>query len=247
MILTLIISMHAYSQEWKTKIIEDAKSIYTPVAIQAFRKPIYFREEENDSVGAAADHAHDSLSIIVYSGLLKSPRLTPDGLRMILCHELGHLFGGAPRRHIPMEWEGPIADDGMSFMSSEGQADYYAGLTCFRKLIEIAEAGEPSPDMSRVGPRLRRKCSENETCMRAGLAGEDFLKVVFEFPISCEKFDDSISPVLVRDSYPGRQCRLDTIMSANICTEAMPMVLDFNQSELNTCSDSPRPACWYKD
>lgn len=243
----ILIYQSAYSQEWKTKIIEDAKSIYTPVSISTFQIPILFRESDDDSVGASAEHNAESLSVVINSGLLKSQRLTPDGLRMILCHELGHLFGGAPRRNIPMEWEGPVAHDGMSFMSSEGQADYYAGLVCFRTMLQMKEAGEPSPDMSRVGPKLREKCFGNETCMRAGLAGEDFLKLVFEFPISCEKEDTSVTPVLIRDSYPGRQCRLDTIVRGNLCSEEKPLVLDFNQSSVNSCSESPRPECWYRD
>ncbi|MFP5385886.1 MAG: hypothetical protein ACLGHN_07380 [Bacteriovoracia bacterium] len=252
----LLLAVHSFANDWREQIIKDAKTIYTPVSIIAFNKPIYFKTNESQSVGASADHREDHLAVIIDKGLLESKRLTPDGLRMVICHELGHLFGGAPRRNVPMEWDGPVAPDGMSFMTSEGQADYYASLVCFRKMLEIESPGSSRPDFSRVGPRLRRKCQEEAghegqeltSCLRAGLAGEDFLKLVFEFPISCEKFDDSIAPVLIRDVYPGRQCRLDTILSGALCSENQPMVQDFDLNEKNSCGQNyaERPRCWYR-
>lgn len=256
LILSLSVSLTAYSYSWKERIIEDAKNIYSPVSIKAFNKPIFFFINDSQSVGASAHHDYSQLKVVLDKGLMNSPRLTPDGLRMVICHELGHLFGGAPRRNIPMEWDGPIADDGRSMMSSEGQADYYASMVCFRKMLEIESDEGPKPDFSRVGPRLKSKCEdlagfkgeELKACLRAGLAGEDFLKLVFEFPISCEQQDDEISPVLIRDSYPGRQCRLDTIVSGALCSEPQPLVLEFNEMRMSGCGQeyALRPGCWYR-
>lgn len=254
--LLLIASSFSQAQSWKSQIIKDAVNLYGPVAVQNFNKPIYFKVNDEESVSASADHTSYSLSVIINKGVLSSPRLSPDGLRMVICHELGHLFGGAPRRNIPMEWDGPVADDGRSFMSSEGQADYYASLVCFRKMLLEQRGEEPKPDFLRVGPKLKAKCEvtaglrgeDLQICLRTGLAGEDFLKLVFEFPISCEKEDTSITPELLRDSYPGRQCRLDTIVNGALCGDVQPMVLDFNIQSQNTCGSvhAARPGCWYR-
>lgn len=254
--LLLVISTASFANSWKEQIIEDAKTIYTPLSITTFNKPLYFQTSESPTVGGSAHHEVSHLAVVIDKGLLETSRLTPDGFRMIVCHELGHLFGGSPRRHAPPEWDGPVAHDGLSLMTSEGQADYYASLVCFRKMLELESSESPRPDLERVGPRLKRKCQEEagfkglelEMCLRAALAGEDFLKVVFDFPISCEKFDDSITPHLIRDMYPSRQCRLDTIVSGALCSEEQPFVLDFNLMENNSCGQTyaERPGCWYK-
>jgi hypothetical protein len=243
-----------FASDWKTKIIQDAITLYAPVSLSTFGKPLILEMRDDSTQAAAAHHNFTTLDLIVYRGLLDSPRLTPDGLRMIVCHELGHLFGGAPRKNVPLDWDGPIADDGLSYLSTEGQADYYAGMICFRKLVEYASVNEPQPDMKRVGPTLRNKCTvgalytgkEVETCLRSGLAGEDFLKLTYEFPISCEKEDTSKTLNLIRDSYPGRQCRLDTIVSGGLCHNSNKLVLDFMSIDKSGCQESLaiRPQCW---
>lgn len=257
LIIALILASTAsWGASWKEQILKDAKSIYAPISITTFNKPLYFQMSESPSVGGSAHHEANHLAVVIDRGLLDSPRLTPDGFRMIICHELGHLFGGAPRRHAPPEWDGPIAHDGLSMMTSEGQADYYASLVSFRKMLELETLEFPRPDYSRAGPRLKRKCEEEagfkgeelQACLRAGLAGEDFLKLVFDFPISCENFDESIAPNLIRDFYPSRQCRLDTIVSGALCSENQTFVLDFNLMDKNGCGQeyAARPACWYR-
>ncbi len=229
-------------------------TLYAPVAISAFGKPLKLEMRYGSTQAAAAHHNFTSLDLIVYEGLLDSPRLTADGLRMIICHELGHFFAGAPRKNVPQEWDGPIADDGLSYLSSEGQGDYYAGMVCFRKLVEVASGIAPQPDVKRVGPKLNHKCSvvagykgkELETCLRSGLAGEDFLKLTYEFPISCEKEDTTVASELIRDSYPGRQCRLDTMVQGGLCLNAGKLVLDFMSLEKSWCKEflAIRPDCW---
>lgn len=247
--------MATLAESWKGQIINDAKTIYVPLSMRTFNKPLYFRISESQSVGGSAHHEVDHLAIVLDKGLLITPRLTPDGFRMLICHELGHLFGGAPRKNVPPEWEGPAANDGLSLMTSEGQADYYASLVCFRKMLELESLNSPKPNYKRVGERLKRKCeveadfknAELETCLRTGLAGEDFLKLTFDFPISCEKFDESVSPQLIRDFYPDRQCRLDTIVNGALCSENQSLVLDFDLMANNSCRReyAKRPACWF--
>jgi hypothetical protein len=200
--LLLILLTSAASASPLERIIQDARTVYAPLAQKTFRKPLHIIVTENNSVSASADHGYEELKVEINSGLLKSPRLTADALRMVICHELGHLFGGDPKRNIPVEWDGPIGDDGMSLLSAEGQADYYAGKTCFRLITK----GQINED-------------------RISEAGLKFLTLVMDFPISISTPDQTISPVLIRDSYPGRQCRLDTIVLGG--------------------RNLPRPACWF--
>lgn len=178
---------------WKEDIIQEARKAYHPLDITVVK---------NDSVAASAYYGFDGQRVEVYTGLLKSSRLTADALRMTICHEIGHLAGGVPRKNVPMDWEGPIDENGMSFLSSEGQADYYAGMECFKKITK-----------------------DDSSVDRISQAGLKFLNLVYDFPISIETPDLSVTPELIRDSYPGRQCRLDTIVAG--------------------AKKLARPSCWF--
>ncbi len=239
------------------QILEDAKIIYSAEALKEFQKPIEFKIVKNQIAAASARHDANVLGVDINSGLLESPRLTPDSLRMIICHELGHLFGGAPRKNIPPEWEGPIGPDGLSYMSSEGQADYYASTSCFKRMLDLERPFKKmeKSDLKRIGPVLEGKCKmtagfkgqELETCYRSALAGLDFLRLAFDFPISCEEQDTNVSETLIRDTYPDRQCRLDTIINGTLCSEKTPLSMDPSETEKNTCAAeyAKRPKCWF--
>lgn len=257
--ITLVFSSESFAADnsWQTQIITDAETIYKSISLKEFQKPIEFNIIENDSAAASAKNEYGKLAVEMNTGLLKNSRLTPDSLRMIVCHEIGHLFGGAPRKNPPPEWEGPTDSNGKSMMSAEGQADYYASTTCFKKLIDIEVKIIPyTYDSSRVGPILKNKCMNTagfkgvslETCYRSALAGMDFLNLVKDFDISCEVHDDKIVETTMSDSYPGRQCRLDTIINGALCNERLPLVMDQFEDRKNTClSDyARRPKCWYK-
>lgn len=253
LLLGLSFSVHAGS--WQEQILQDAKTIYEKEALTEFKKPLYFKIVTSPVVSASAHHEETFISVDVYTGLLQSPKLTPDSLRMIVCHELGHLFGGAPRKNIPPEWDGPVGPDGFSLLSSEGQADYYAGSSCFKRMLKLEKTTLKRNDFSRVGPELERKCKvvaglrgeALEICYRSALAGLDFLKLTFDFPISCEEHDDSIAPALIRDFYPDRQCRLDTIINAGLCPKETPLSMNPSEASVNSCASTYaiRPACWF--
>lgn len=187
---------------WKEIIIDQARNVYSPLALENFNKPLIVTVIENDSVSGSADHTYDELIVNINTGVLKAPGLTPDVLRILVCHELGHLFGGDPKKDVPYEWDGPVGPDGFSLLSAEGQADYYSA-ECFRKLTD-------------------NKVSSDRIA-KAGLA---FLTLVKKFPIAINTPDLSVTPELIRNSYPSRQCRLDTIVRA--------------------ARGESRPLCWYK-
>lgn len=249
---------HASANAWQTQIIEDAQKVYKNIALKEFQKPIEFTVIDNFSAAASAKHEYDKLIVEINTGLLKSTRLTPDSLRMIICHEIGHLFGGAPRKSAPPEWEGPTDENGKSMMSAEGQADYYASSACFKKLLDLEVKVIPfSYDTSRVGPVLRNKCinsaglkgSALEACFRSALAGLDFLNLVKDFDISCELHDDEVVESTINDTYPSRQCRLDTMINGTLCKERLPLAMHEYDASKNTCLShyAQRPACWYKN
>jgi hypothetical protein len=236
---------------WQTEIFRDVEKLYRPAAQQK-KQPLVIEKKLDGALEvASADNDGTTLWVVVHGGLLASPRLTPDGLRLTLCHELGHLFGGTPRRNVPPEWTGPRGEDGLSLMSSEGQADYYASAVCFRRLVAGQDHGK-SINWEKVTPRLKNLCEaawgrgtdESLICIRAGLGGDNLLQLVKDFPISFETPDLSKASNLIRDEYPARQCRLDTIVAGALCRDDFPLELkDAGCSQ----AEAARPACWFSE
>lgn len=59
--------------------------------------------------------------IDAFGGLARHPKMTQNAFIAVLCHELGHHLGGAPK--YPNDWA-----------ADEGQADYFATLRCMKRL-----------------------------------------------------------------------------------------------------------------
>lgn len=220
------------------------------------RNLVVLEKTGGETEEASADGDGKDMSITVSSAFLKSPRLSEDGLRFTLCHELGHLLGGAPRRHVPFEWDGPTAPDGLSFMSSEGQADYYAGRKCMREFLK-QEKLQINRRNSNLSARLSRLCAESwkdsladvSICERTGEGAYNMLQLTKDFDISFETPSTEVAKATILDEYPARQCRLDTVLAGALCLQNDSLIFDFNDAEVNNCPAEfgARPSCWYKN
>ncbi|MEN0059362.1 MAG: hypothetical protein AAGB31_11055 [Bdellovibrio sp.] len=213
-----------------SEVFTAAKSFFLPLAQSqngTFRIEID-HDRETSSAGAYRPTETD-FQITVDKGVLTNPRTTLDSLRMMICHEGGHLFGGFPFMPAPPEWEGPVNEQGLSLFSAEGQADYYAPYTCFAKLIQGTPAPQLQLPMGVVQQCDRKWGSDSESsqsCQRAAQAAYDFLRLTWDFPISFETLDTSQVEATNNSTYPNRQCRLDTFLAGAL--------------------QEPRPSCWFK-
>lgn len=239
---------------WQPQVVEDAARLYEPAA-QANHFALHFLTpmDQVDLVASADNDGKDAI-VKIDGGVVLSPRLTADSLRITICHELGHIFGGAPRRHVPLEWDGAMAEDGLSLMSAEGEADYYATLVCFRRMVQ-GQDHRAALNGREVPALTKNKCervwgAETEEaliCERTAIASLDFLNFVKDFPISLEdKAPEVVSEPLI-DQYPTRQCRLDTLVAGSLCRTSFPLQLDRTGAAASDCPqiEARRPACWY--
>ena len=79
-------------------------------------------EALNPRVNAEIQKNDKEVTINVMGGMLAHPKMNPSTLKLLLCHEMGHLLGGAPLK----------SRNGWS--STEGQADYYSTLACAKRM-----------------------------------------------------------------------------------------------------------------
>lgn len=79
-------------------------------------------EAMNTRVNADISKDGEIFVIQVMGGMVSQPEMNADTLKLLLCHEIGHLLGGPPLK----------SRNGWS--STEGQADYYSAKYCARVL-----------------------------------------------------------------------------------------------------------------
>lgn len=247
-IISVLFSLSVQAESAQVKIINDIKNFYSANNIK-----IDFEINENSSsVSASADTDGQHHKVVIDRGLLSSMRLSEDGLRVVICHEIGHILSGAPRKSAPMDWDGPLAPDGDSWMSSEGQSDYYANSICFRNIVQkqnhfLYLKNVPASVVQLCNEAWGPSTKNSQICQRAALGGENFLKLTFDFPISFDTPSTEVTDKTIKDSYPSRQCRLDTLLAGALCRESFPLKLDLHDPSKYNCSNKigQRPSCWY--
>ncbi|MFN8791679.1 MAG: hypothetical protein ACK5Y2_09535 [Bdellovibrionales bacterium] len=237
-------------------LMSRAVDLYQPVA-QSVGQTFEIRVTDDAHESASAGFEGTLAYVEVPKRVLENPRLGADAFAIILCHEIGHLYGGSPRKSQSFEGTLPVAKDGFTFSTSEGQSDYFATAVCFRRLaldqpalVSLQSAPEvPAVVQAQCRSSWPTSAKSRRFCERAAVASFQFLRLSFAFPISFETPDLSVAPRLVRDSYPSRQCRLDTLFRGALCPDEMPLKLDFWNSNFNDCRThtyAQRPACWYQ-
>lgn len=216
--------------ETRLQILREIEVLYKPL-IERQGGQFQIEILQDGLLSGSASRAGNQWRVHLSEGLLQAQRLSDDGFSLLICHELGHLLGGEPRRPAPMDWEGETDGQGHLLLSAEGQADYDSTRTCIRKVLKV-QNDKGLRARPEIDPLVREKCRlkfqsqvDREICERSAMAGLSFLQLVKDFPISFQTPSQTVVSETNVDSYPDRQCRLDTIFAGAL--------------------DEPRPRCWF--
>lgn len=218
---------------------------------------------KDPTVNASAQQSGNSWIINMYGGLARRPEVTKDGFALVVCHELGHHFGGFP-----------LYEDG-DWAASEGQSDYFATQACAR-LVWEGDITENAKSRALIPAYAKERCdaqwrSENEQnlCYRAALGGQSLAVLLAALGREgTPKFETPDQREVSRTStaHPAGQCRLDTYFSGALCGVAFdPKVIpgkdnpagqDGIEAETEASKTScmlalghtlgTRPHCWFK-
>ena len=223
------------------EIIDQVGKVYAPV-IEAKGKQLQFEYNWTDgTVNAYAYQEGNVWHVAMFGGLARSPEITDDGFMAVVCHELGHHLGGAPK----------YKGQGNTWASNEGQSDYWAMLKCMRKVLEN-EDNETIVANMKIDPIVTQKCDsqynlpkENALCRRLAMAGYSLAQL-----LGGGKFSTPDRTVVQRtsDSHPASQCRLDTYFASALCTADLSVDVSDTDATVGTCMSGigARPACWFK-
>jgi len=269
-VLSLVSSPAAFSGEtWPLNnisegtvndIFQNVIALYE-LEIKNLKAPLEFSYKHSDHIPTPLvssaeltikerwDEASQSSKVYYKMNLLgvfsRISTMTEDGIALILCHELGHILGGTPT-FLQIY---PGLD---SALSSEGQADYFAATSCFRKYArKVDQAIDQAESVASI---VKDKCTEKyqvnnkevQVCIRTALAGKAVLTSLnkirtlqgkdpdfFDFKTPSTFDQKQTGSTLL--THPDFQCRLDTFMNGALCEY---------ESGCNS-GVGQRPACWF--
>lgn len=228
-------------------LINEFENVFSPLVSQEGGKLIIDIKTGSKTVNAFARRTgtkNENWEIVIHEGLLRHKNLTPEVLTVILCHEIGHHLGGKPTK----------GED--SWVSVEGQADYYGVHYCLKTLRDKSNLNFLLS--TRIPEKIRKSCEtrfqtkqEVNFCKSSIAYSEatgNFLSVMGQtrrgrrgIKPKLEKRDKNIASSTTLQ-HPNKQCRLDTMIEASLCNNKL---VDRNCQDTEVYYMGGRPRCWY--
>jgi hypothetical protein len=229
-------------------IVKSVSDIYAPIVKSKGGSLSMNNKWTDDTVNASAQRMGSTWVVNMYGGLARHPLTTDDGFALVVCHELGHHIGGAPRK-------------GISWAANEGQADYFGSMKCLRRVLEkednIAAISKMTVDVeaTKQCEMVYKNADEVALCQRIAMAGKSLGSLLGELGgKTIVHFDTPEKSIVTKtnDNHPAAQCRLDTYFQAILCDKSYDQDVDNKDPIIGTCiardgyKVGVRPLCWYK-
>lgn len=235
-------------------VIEKVETIYAPVVASMGAKLRINRLWDNGNVNAIASRVSNTWIVDMYGGLARHSTITSDALALVVCHELGHHLGGAPKK---LNRSNPTLS---SWSTSEGQADYFSTLKCLRKVFLHDDNGIATRQLD-VPAHLSKLCSkswpnsvERNICIRSSMAGASVAALFTSLTNGRAAQFNTPDPRAVAQivhSHPATQCRLDTFLAGALCETHFGEDVSQSEEVQGTChkflghQTGLRPNCWF--
>jgi hypothetical protein len=245
--------------------LDRVVAIYEPIIASMGGKLVVERKWDDGTVNAYAQQSGTTWKVSMFGGLARHETITEDGMSLVICHEIGHHIGGAPKIGGSTSTSGGWWGGGASssnWASNEGQADYFATLKCLRRTFlnddNASIVRGLSAPQSLVDACNKQNKSDKEDaamCVRVGMAGKSVANLFSALEHSAEtKFETPDTKVVssTNDAHPRAQCRLDTYFQGGLCEVSFNEDVSATDEVKGTCHPSlghkigTRPLCWFK-
>lgn len=243
----------------KSDFLRAQKSIqkaFNTFLKEKMNKEVFFEDgwEESTVNAYCTRDMEDNPVIKIMGGMARHPDMTKDGILFVMCHELGHYLGGAPKGFRGRSKR-------RSWSSAEGQADYYAATKCLPQIFSNNEENKKvlKRASKKALEKTSRSCEKNDlVCKRIALAGFAATKVFhsvkdYEDVPDLSKNDENVV-YSMQYGHPSPQCRLDTVLRGANCDADPNILFDSIDPKIGAChrnmnkaksKKSSRPLCWY--
>ena len=150
---------------------------------------------ESPYFGAGMIFHENQFRMMILGGTTRVEEMTLDAYAATVCHELGHVLGGAPFQTIPnSQWA-----------SAEGQADFFAASICLPRYFSMSEKENTKKIVERVesaGFEMMMVMAKIETSQNIKF-------------IRHKKDETKVSETLI-NNYPSLQCRYENFRNPSI-------------------------------
>jgi len=212
------------TEETFNNIIKVFHEVYDPEATAHNETLTFNAKWASSEVNARSIRNNGVVTIHLYGGLARRKEMTADAFALVICHELGHAYGGEP---YFIE---------ASQLSAEGQADYYGAKNCLNKILPKL----PNHPQQLLKTNYTQKiCAEQfgnnspdfDLCLRklsSGISLGKFFATIDQLTNKEPSYETPEKRVVSETIlyYPHTQCRIDTYF--------------------NGIFNLARPTCWYK-
>lgn len=241
------------SEQEFNDVITKVESIYAPIVAQQGGTLKISRGWTDATVNAYAQRVGSEWKVAMFGGLARHETITADGFALVVCHEIGHHIGGAPKK---------VGYYSNSWASNEGQSDYFANLKCLRRTF-LNDDNSAIISKMEIPVALSEACSkafeaeqDRAICIRGGMAGDSVARLFAALrnqstPAKFDTPDRSIVSV-TNDNHPATQCRMDTYFQGSLCDANLNEDVEQDSEVTGTCHGSLghdsglRPRCWFK-
>lgn len=241
---------NSITREEVLKLIQDLELEFQSDAEALGGRLVFDYQEQNQTISAYATRSENLWKITINAGMARHEAIDLDGLAGILCHEVGHHLGGAPKklRSMSSQWA-----------SVEGQSDYFVTTKCLRRLWKM---NDDKISVDKIPAGLEKACSsishlEKVLCLRMGSASWQIAR------LAAKLIPRSTTPQYTRptrstvtstmETHPSPQCRLDTYMQGLLCEADADVNFSDESAVTGSChadlgfKAGLRPKCWFAE
>jgi hypothetical protein len=236
------------------KVVMDVANLYKETVKQLGAELTVVNDWTDPTVNAFALKKEKDWSVHFFGGLYRQAVVTDDAMALVVCHEIGHLVGGAPF-YYPRE------------SSVEGQADFWATSVCAKKYFSehrkevLIDEGSPAKiqcDKQYSGAEERNICYRTAAAARAlsTVFAHDYTTILSYSPTTTDKLNYTY------ENHPAAQCRMATYIAGSLCevdlqgTAFEEKLLKDKKTSDFLCNDvidganvktEKRPTCWFNE
>lgn len=207
---------NGYPERRYHQVLDVVEDHFAPIVTARGGTLEFQRDFSDGAVNMWAFRWGDRYILEIPGGMARYHLLNEPGFLLSVCHELGHLLGGDPRR---------------GNISFEGQSDYFATRDCITAILAKIAPYKKLVPLNARQKEIRQHCGANDQsiCSRV-LLGALALTAYYA------ELEQRTAPLLstpdrseadeTTQRHPESQCRLDTFRAGLFA--------------------QPRPRCWYK-
>lgn len=168
-------------------------SLFSDSLKKVQRNVVLDAQWESPYFGAGIAYYDNYFYMKIFGGTTRVEGMTLDAYAALVCHELGHIIGGAPYQTF----------NGAEWSSSEGQSDFFAASVCLPKYFL-----QQNIPMSKIKALVEKAGYELFNAL-GPYGSQKELPLERHIPLSFQ------TPETLFNSYPSLQCRYETFRDSS--------------------------------